>query len=450
MVGEDDQLESGRVELIHGRALVDRRHADERRVGAIPLLRERDDLVRILALRVDEHHVGAGVGVGAAAHQRLFHAPAGDERLGARDHHEIRVLLRGLGRADLAGVLFHRRELALHACVEAAALGEDVVLHADRGDAGALVLLDAADHVDRVAVPIVAVGDHGDLRRVVHHLRGVEVLRHREDVRVGDGVARGDLEARGPEAFKSSLLADLPGEPVVGADDHDRAGAGHEFAELPGFRHVFTSPYCAASTDCPGAPDRAPAGSRRHLHGALSRVDCGLERGRVGARLASASWPGKTREPRKGPPYHHPRPAPNARDVPGSAVRRTTRFSRRFCNYRTIVEDSTPGKCGANPATQARNSTACASSAPRSIFDRSEADEAGARTNNGLASEPLGGSRREDRQHLQLVEVGRKEEIGCIGRQYLSTFPVLTKVPCCGKRWKNCWRRCVPGCRGMP
>jgi hypothetical protein len=237
VVCHDDELEAGLVERLHLRRAVDRGHAHERGARPVPELREGEDLVRVLRLRVDEDHVGAGVRVRAAAPERLLHAPARDEGLGARDHDEVAVPLRRLGGADLGRVLLDVGQLALHARVEAAPLGEDVVLDADRRDAGGLVLLDAPDDVDGVAVAVVAVGHDRQAARRAHHLRDGEVLRHREDVRVGDRVARGDLEAGRPEPVESGLFADPGRQAVVCADDDDRARPSHQFPEFSSFRH---------------------------------------------------------------------------------------------------------------------------------------------------------------------------------------------------------------------
>ena len=61
-----------------------------------------------------------------------------------------------------------------------APLRRHLVLEVDAGDAGALVVLDGADHPDGVPVPGVGVGDHRDLHgrddppRVANHLGPVE------------------------------------------------------------------------------------------------------------------------------------------------------------------------------------------------------------------------------------------------------------------------------------
>jgi hypothetical protein len=247
VVGVDDDLVAALVELGGGRGLVDRRDAHERR-GPVPLAGELEHLLGRVRLAVDEHHVGAGVRVRAAALHGLFHAPAGDQRLGAGDDVEVLVLARVEAGLDLAGVLLDRGQLALDAGVEGAALGEDVVLDADRGDALALVAAHHVDDVDRVAVPVVAVGDDRDLDGVDHPGGGPQLVGHREDVRVGHAVGRGDLEAAGPDGVEAGLLDQLGREAVVGAAHQDRPGPGHSFLEpLPAVHCVPPRIACGAS-----------------------------------------------------------------------------------------------------------------------------------------------------------------------------------------------------------
>jgi hypothetical protein len=190
---------------------------------------------------VDQHHVGAGRGVGAAALERFLHAPAGNQRFGAGDDHEVRIALRALGRTDLAGVLLDAGELATHARVEAAALGEDVVFDADGGDAGALVLLDAADDVDGIAVAIVAIGDHGELGGVVDLGGDFEVLRHGKHAGVRHGARRSDLEPARPHPVEAGFFGQPGGQAVVRPHQQHRRRARQQFAELRRLAHRWLS-----------------------------------------------------------------------------------------------------------------------------------------------------------------------------------------------------------------
>ena len=85
----------------------------------------------------------------------------GPARVGACDEHEVRIEI----AADLVGrtVLAHRLLQGDHLPARhvAAALGNDLVLDVDAGHAGLDVLPHGADDVDRVAVPVVRVGDDG-------------------------------------------------------------------------------------------------------------------------------------------------------------------------------------------------------------------------------------------------------------------------------------------------
>ena len=147
---------------------------------------------------------------------RLVQPQPGDQRLGARDHDEIARAARRARRLHLAGVLLGRHELAPHAGVEAAALGELVVLDADARGAGALELARRAHHVDGVAVAVVAVGDDGDRHRVADPPHGVERLGEREDVGVRHRLHGRDAEPARPDRVEPGLFGELRGERVVG------------------------------------------------------------------------------------------------------------------------------------------------------------------------------------------------------------------------------------------
>src|SRR5712692_4384732 len=91
--------------------------------------------------------------------------------------------------------------------VETALLREDIVLHADAGDSGALVFFHGAHHVDHIAVAVVDVGDHGAGHGVVDVLGGLEILGHGQEIHVRDAaLSRGDGEARRPDHGKAGGL----------------------------------------------------------------------------------------------------------------------------------------------------------------------------------------------------------------------------------------------------
>src|SRR5439155_23149697 len=128
------------------------------------------DLVLILG-GLDEQDVGAGVAVATGPLDGADH-PLDGPGVGAGDDDEIVRPAGGDGGADLRLHLRRRDDLlALHVT---ALLRGDLILDVDGGHAGALVLLHGADHVDRVAVAGIGVGDHrqvpgGDDSRGVLH-----------------------------------------------------------------------------------------------------------------------------------------------------------------------------------------------------------------------------------------------------------------------------------------
>ncbi len=239
VVRPDHHLDPGLLELLEGDRRVEGRH-HHHRGRPVPEAHELEDLGRGLGLGVHQHHVRARVGVGVGAAERLLHAPARDEGLDARDHHEVGVLA-GVDRgAHLARELLHREQLPLHARVEAALLGEDVVLHADARDAGPLVLPHGADDVDHVAVAVVDVRDDRDRHRLVDEEGGLQVLGHGQEVHVRHRPLRGgDREAGGPHQREAGRLDELGGERVVGAHHGHETRPAQDRAEEAALGHSF-------------------------------------------------------------------------------------------------------------------------------------------------------------------------------------------------------------------
>ena len=121
------------------------------------------------------------------------------------------------GGLDLARMLLGRHEVAAHAGVEAAPLGELVVLDADASRAGALELARRAHHVDGVAVAVVAVGDDRDRHRVADAPDRIERLGEGQDVGVGDGLDGRDAEPARPDGVEAGFLGELGRQRVVGS-----------------------------------------------------------------------------------------------------------------------------------------------------------------------------------------------------------------------------------------
>jgi hypothetical protein len=143
-------------------------------------------------------------------------------RIGAGDQDEVGIGLvpRLCRRAVLAHGLVDRDDPpAGHV---PAALGDDLVLDMDAGDARAHVFPDRADHVDRIAVAVVGVRDdgYGDGARDV---AGVQVhLGHRGEARVGHPEERQRRAiARHVHRGKSHLGEDARGQRVIAAGHHE-------------------------------------------------------------------------------------------------------------------------------------------------------------------------------------------------------------------------------------
>ena len=186
-----------------------------------------------------QHQVGPGVGVGAAALERFFQAPAGDESFGAGDDDEVEALLRLLGGADFAAELVNAFELALDRSVEAAALGEDVVFDGDAGEARLFRFAHQAHDVDGVAEAVVAVGDDGERGGVVDFRGHRQVLGHGEDGGVGQGARGVDFKAARPDAVKARLFDELRGQAVVRAREQRRLRPPQQLPEFLCFAHFI-------------------------------------------------------------------------------------------------------------------------------------------------------------------------------------------------------------------
>jgi hypothetical protein len=150
-------------------------------------------------------------------------------------------------------------QLALHVT---ALLGGDLVLDVDPGHPGRLVGADRADHVQRVAVAGVHVGDHRDVHARGDPARVVGHLGHREQAHVGPSEQRGGGAEPGHVHRGEPGLLDQPGsQGVERARRHDRLARVQQRAQ-------------------PGGPCGAPGQPARHrtrVRG-LGTCDC-TERG---------------------------------------------------------------------------------------------------------------------------------------------------------------------------
>jgi len=107
------------------------RHEDERHAAG-PGAAEIQNLRRYVLLAVDQHRVGAGLGIGQAPTQRFVLAATDDQRLGAGDDEHG---ARRLGGGDLALKFADRDELLPPAGPQTRVIGKGLVLDDDGGDA---------------------------------------------------------------------------------------------------------------------------------------------------------------------------------------------------------------------------------------------------------------------------------------------------------------------------
>ena len=174
---------------------------------------------------MDEHGVRTGLRIRFSPSQRFLVSPAGDQRLGPGDNHEVRDSLRHLGGADLPAVLFNGNQLAAEAGVKTASLGIDVILDADGRDAGPFVVVDGPHHVQGIAIASVAVGDNRNADRLDHVPLNLQLLGRGDEAGVRHAFEGGrNTEPAGPNRIESGLLDQLGAERIVSSDGLDDAG----------------------------------------------------------------------------------------------------------------------------------------------------------------------------------------------------------------------------------
>ncbi len=164
---------------------------------------------------MDQDGVRARGFVFAGARQRFLFAGARNQRLGPGDHAEIRVAARAAGRFDLALELHDPHQFLPAGGTQAGVLGKGLVLHHHRRYAGGFVLRHHIGNVDRIAEPSVDIGNDGRLHRRCDRPHHVQVLRWRENIGVGHGVARRQFEAAAPDRVEPGLGREFGGQRVV-------------------------------------------------------------------------------------------------------------------------------------------------------------------------------------------------------------------------------------------
>ena len=171
--------------------------------------------------RLDEDHVGARLGIGVGALERLVEALDRD-RVRAADQRHVALarVERGLDLADHLRLRHQRLVLEV-----AAALGHRLVLELHRRGARALEAADRALHVEGVAEARVDVDDHGDRRALADGGERVEHLARRGEADVGEAEARvADRRAGEIRRLEPRLLDEHGGKAVIDARGDDDAG----------------------------------------------------------------------------------------------------------------------------------------------------------------------------------------------------------------------------------
>ena len=188
---------------------------------------------------MDQDGVGAGAMVGLGALDRLGQAPAGDQRLDARDEHEVRVGLAVLARLDLAAEFVDVGERLQLGAQEGVRLGELLVLDGDARDTDLLELAHQPTHVVEVAVAGVAVEQQRNRRPFRHEGDVVDDLRPGQLVVVAHAERRRDREAAAPDALETRLLDDARREAAVRLHQEGDLGPGDQPLEhgRPSFVH---------------------------------------------------------------------------------------------------------------------------------------------------------------------------------------------------------------------
>ena len=142
------------------------------RAGPATCARDDPQFLDVLR-RLDKADIGAGFQIGVDAVDRGLQALDG-ARIGPGDDDEVLILPGVDGGVDLADHLGEADDLL--ALVMAAFLGRDLVLDMESGDPRFFVFADRADHVDRVAIAGVGIGNDRDADRLDRQADKSDVL----------------------------------------------------------------------------------------------------------------------------------------------------------------------------------------------------------------------------------------------------------------------------------
>ncbi len=112
-----------------------------------------------------------------------------------------------------------------------------LVLDVEGGDPGLFVFPDRADHVERVAVAGVGIGDHRDSHRLDRQPDKAHVLRERQQAEIGIAVRPRIAAAGQVDRLEAGLLDEPRGERVISAGHHRVPAALDQTAHLLPHRH---------------------------------------------------------------------------------------------------------------------------------------------------------------------------------------------------------------------
>ncbi len=113
-------------------------------------------------------------------------APMKRQRIGAGNHHEVRVNSGIDGGLDLGDHVFRRNQL--FARQMAAALGQDLIFKMHSRHAATLVKLNGTTNVERSAKAIIGIGNQRNIRSISNPGGIIHHFRHRQqtDVRIAE------------------------------------------------------------------------------------------------------------------------------------------------------------------------------------------------------------------------------------------------------------------------
>ena len=179
---------------------------------------------------MDQHRIRAGLGIGGAALQRLRLPQPCDQRLGPRDHQRAAD---DAGGFDLALELLDRDQFLPAADAQRGILGEGLVLHHHRGDAGRGIARHQIGDRDRIAAAGVDVGDDRGVLHLDHRTHGGQMRVPGQDGRIRHRMGGGQLEAAAPDGVEAGLGGEFRGERVVRRHGDGRL-VGGEAGAKPG------------------------------------------------------------------------------------------------------------------------------------------------------------------------------------------------------------------------